>query len=94
MRQAVIDAYYYMQKRILHPVDSSRTWWPGKHWSNGLFADKNGAFSFIYENLIDIEARADRYFLSTAFPKKVGPQPATQYLFALAKVAICFTCSV
>ncbi len=84
MRQAVIDAYYYMQKRILHPADSSRTWWEGKHWSNGLFADKNSGFSYVYENLIDIDGRADRYFIGTYYPQKVGPQPATQYLFALA----------
>ncbi len=84
MRQAVIDAYYYMQQRILHPMDASRTWWEGKHWSNGLFADENSAFSWVYDNLIDIDTRADRYFIGTYYPKKVGPQPATQYLFALA----------
>jgi len=84
MRQGVIDAYHHMQQRILHPEDSSRTWWNGKHWSNGLFADKNSAFTWVYDNLIDIDTRADRYFIGTYYPKKVGPQPATQYLFALA----------
>ena len=84
MRQAVIDAYYYMQHRTLHPADSSLTWWKGKHWSNGLFTDKNSAFRYVYEDLIDIDGRADRYFAGTYYPKKVGPQPATQYLFALA----------
>jgi len=84
MRQAVTDAYYYMQERILHSADTSRTWWEGKHWGNGMFADKNSGFSFIYEDLIDIDTRAERYFAGTYYPKKVGPQPATQYLFALA----------
>ncbi len=72
MRQATIDAYHYMQKRILNPIDSSRTWWSGKHWSDGLFADKNRGYSFVYENLIDIDTRADRYFLGTYYPKKIG----------------------
>ena len=84
MRQAVVDAYYYMQQRTLHPADSSRIWWEGKHWSNGLFSDKNNEFRYVYENLIDIDGRADRYYPGTFYPQKVGPQPATQYLFALA----------
>ena len=84
MRQAVIGAYYYMQNRILHSADETRIWWKNKHWSNGLFADKNNGFSYVYENLIDLDNRADRYFIGTYYPKKVGPQPATQYLFALA----------
>lgn len=84
MRQAVTDAYYYMQKRVLHSADSSRTWWKGKHWGNGMFADTNNGFSYIYKNLIDIDTRAERYFIGTYYPQKVGPKPATQYLFALA----------
>ncbi len=84
MHQAVTDAYYYMQKRILHSADASRTWWEGKHWGNGMFADTNSGFSFIYDNMIDIDTRAERYFIGTYYPQKVGPQPATQYLFALA----------
>ena len=84
MRQAVTDAYHYMQKRILHSADASRTWWEGKHWGNGMFADNNSGFSFIYDDLIDIDTRAERYFIGTYYPQKLGPQPATQYLFALA----------
>jgi hypothetical protein len=84
MRQAVTDAYFYMQKRILHSADTSRTWWKGKHWGNGMFADTNSGFSFIYDDLIDIDTRAERYFVGTYYPQKLGPQPATQYLFALA----------
>ena len=84
MRQAVIDAYYYMQQRILHPADNSKIWWKGKHWGNGLFSDNNKQFSYVYDNLIDLDNRADRYFIGTYYPEKVGPEPATQYLFALA----------
>jgi hypothetical protein len=84
MRQAVIDAYYYMQNRILHSADETRIWWKNEHWSNGIFADKNNEFRYVYDNLVDIDNRADRYFIGTYYPPKVGPQPATQYLFALA----------
>lgn len=84
MRQAVVDAYFYMQQRALHPDDPSRIWWQGKHWFSGLFSDKNNEFSYEYTDRIDIDNRADRYFSATYFPKKVGPKPAAQYLFALA----------
>ena len=39
MRQAVIDAYYYMQQRFLHPDDPSRLWWQDKQWYDVLFTD-------------------------------------------------------
>jgi len=84
MRQAAIDAYHYMHERVLHSTDKTRIWWEDRHWSNGLFADKNHEFSYVYDNLVDIDNRSDRYSISTLFPPKVGPQPATQYLFALA----------
>jgi len=84
MRQAVIDAYHYMLQRTLHPTDNSRIWWKGKHWYDGLFADANRQFSYEYADKIDIDNRADRYYIGTFYPKGVGPKPATQYLFALA----------
>jgi hypothetical protein len=84
MHQAAIDAYHYMHERVLHSTDKTRIWWEDRHWSNGLFADKNHEFSYVYDNLVDIDNRSDRYSISTLFPPKVGPQPATQYLFALA----------
>jgi len=84
MRQAAIDAYFYMQQRSLHPNDPSRIWWPDKHWYNGLYSDEHLEFSYEYADRIALDDRADRYFSGTYYPKKIGLQPATQYLFALA----------
>ena len=84
MRQAAIDAYYYLQQRLVHPADTSKTWWKGKHWSNGLFADSNREFAYVYNDMIDLDGRADRYYLGTFYPKQLPPLPETQYLFALA----------
>lgn len=84
MRQAVVDAYHYLMKRFLHPTDPSRRWWPDKHWYDGLFSDPNGEFSYESADRIDLDNRADRYFIGTYYPKKLGSQPATQYLFPLA----------
>jgi hypothetical protein len=84
MRQAVIDTYHYLLHRFLHPADPSKRWWHGKHWYNGIFADVNSEFSYDYADQIDLDNRADRYFIGTYFPKKIGQKPATQYLFPLA----------
>ena len=84
MRQAAIDAYFYLMHRFLHPADASKVWWPGKHWFDGLFADPNREFRFETAEMIDLDNRADRYFPSTYFPQKLPKLPATQYLFALA----------
>jgi hypothetical protein len=82
MNQAVVDAYHYMLHRYLHPSD--RIWWEGKQWYNGIYSDINNEFSYEYEDKIDLDNRADRYYTGTFFPKKIGEKPATQYLFALA----------
>ena len=84
MRRAVVDAYHYMLQRTLHPTDSSKIWWEDKHWYNGIFSDDNNEFSYDYPDRIDIDNRADRYYIGTFYPKKIGEKPATQYLFALA----------
>lgn len=84
MGQAVIDAYHYMLQRTLHPSDTSKIWWNDKHWYDGIFADANNEFSYEYDDRIDLDNRADRYYIGTFYPKKLGKKPATQYLFALA----------
>jgi hypothetical protein len=83
MRQAVIDAYYYMADRMVHPTDPNRRWWKDRNWYNGLYADKNRMFTFETADLIDLDTRADRYYIGTYYPKKLPKLPATQYLFAL-----------
>jgi hypothetical protein len=84
MRQAVIDAYYYMADRMVHPPDPNRRWWKDRNWYNGLYADKNRMFTFETADLIDLDTRADRYYIGTYYPRKLPKLPATQYLFALA----------
>lgn len=84
MRQAVADAYFYMQQRMLHPEDPSRLWWQGKHWYNALYHDENSEFAYDYPDRIDLDNRADRYFIGTYYPKKLSEKPAVQYVYALA----------
>ena len=84
MLQAVVDAYFYMQQRTIHPEDPSRIWWQGKHWYDVLFHDENREFAYDYPDRIDLDNRADRYFPGTYYPKKLTEKPAVQYLYALA----------
>ncbi len=84
MRQAVIDAYYYMADRMVNPPDPNRRWWKGKNWYDGLYADNNRMFTFETADLIDLDTRADRYYIGTYYPRQLPKLPATQYLFALA----------
>ncbi len=84
MRQAVIDAYYYMADRMVNPTDPNRKWWKDGGWYDGLFADQNRMFTFETDDLIELDDRADRYYIGTYYPKQLPKLPATQYLFALA----------
>jgi len=84
MRQAVVDAYYYMQQRFLNPDDPSRLWWQDKQWYDVLFTDANQEFAYDYDDRIDLDSRADRYYPGTYYPKKLSPEPAVQYVYAVA----------
>jgi hypothetical protein len=84
MRQAAVDAYFYMQQRFLNPQDPTRIWWQGKHWYDVLFHDENREFVYEYPDRIDLDDRADRYYWGTYYPKTVSDKPAVYYLMALA----------
>lgn len=84
MRQAAIDAYFYMQQRFLNPEDPEKIWWKDKHWYDVLYHDGNNEFVYEYPDRIDIDNRADRYYWGTYYPKQVTDKPAVYYLVALA----------
>lgn len=84
MNNAVVDAYHYMAERMINPTDPNRRWWKDKNWYDGLFADKNKMFKWENKDMIEIDKRADRYYIGTYYPRQLAKLPATQYLFALA----------
>ena len=82
MRQGVVDAYFYLRHRLTHqPKD--KYYWPDRHWQNVLTPDENGLFSFVYDDRIDVDNRAERYFIGTYYPRGLFKQPASMYLFAV-----------
>jgi len=83
MRQAAIDAWFYLQDWFDHiPVD--KLYWPDRHYASLLMTDTNRTFSFVYEDRIDLIGRAAEYFWCTYMPRVLSDSPATQYLMAMA----------
>ncbi|MFM5277414.1 DUF1254 domain-containing protein [Aeromonas caviae] len=83
MRQAAIDAWFYMQ----HWYDNfpkEKRYWPDRHYASLLQSDDNKTFTFTYEDRFDLINRAAEYFWCTYMPKALSDTPATQYLMCLA----------
>jgi len=80
MRQAAIDAYYYISHRVIYP-NADKFYWPDRKWQNVLTPDKNNLFSFVYDDFIDIDNRAERYYLGTFYPRGMFGKPAAMYMF-------------
>jgi hypothetical protein len=83
MRQAAIDAWFYMQHWYDNAPVSLR-YWPDRHYMSLLQADDNKTFSFIYDDYVDLIPRAAEYFWCTYMPKVLSAAPATQYMMAMA----------
>ena len=83
MRQAAIDAWYYLQDRFDH-LPKQRYYWPDRHYASLLMADANKRFTYEYDDRIDIVPRAMQYLWCTYVPKVLSDNPATQYLMAMA----------
>jgi hypothetical protein len=83
MRQAAIDAWFYLQS-LYDKFPSSWLYWLDRHYVSLLQADANKTFTFVYDDRIDLTARALQYFWATYFPKVLSDKPATQYLAAMA----------
>src|SRR5262249_22399177 len=83
MRQAVIDAWYFLQGWFDTEL-TKRVYWPDRHYVSLLQADADREFKFIYADRIDLIDRAAEYFWCTYMPKVLTDDPATQYLVALS----------
>ncbi|HEV7305813.1 DUF1254 domain-containing protein [Ensifer sp.] len=83
MRQAAIDAWFYMQEWFDN-IPKEKLYWPDRHYASLLMTDANRTFSFVYDDKIDLTGRAAEYFWCTYMPKVLSDSPATQYLMAMA----------
>ena len=83
MRQAAIDAWFYLQSWF-DKWPKELMYWPDRHYSSLLQADANRRFTYVYDDRIDLIARAEQYFWCTYVPKVLSDAPANQYLAAMA----------
>ncbi|MVV48088.1 DUF1254 domain-containing protein [Pseudomonas sp. PB120] len=83
MRQAAIDAWFYLQ-HWFDNMPKDKFYWPDRHYASLLMTDENKRFSFEYTDSIDLIGRAAEYFWCTYMPKELSASPATQYLMAMA----------
>lgn len=83
MRQAAIDAWFYMQYWFDN-FPKEKLFWKDRHYASLLMADDNKKFTFDYQDRIDLINRAAEYFWCTYMPKELSDSPATQYLMSLA----------
>lgn len=83
MRQAAIDAWYYLQAKFDSLPEEER-FWPDRHYYPLMLADDNRTFTYEYDDKIDVDARAMQYLWCTYVPKVLSDNPSTQYAVALA----------
>jgi len=83
MRNAAIDAWFYLQDRYDH-FPAEHYYWPDRHYASLLVADSHNTFTFIDDDRIDLIPRAMLYFAGTFIPKTQSDKPANVYLSPMA----------
>ena len=68
MRQAAIDAWFYLQFWFDH-LPKEKLYWPDRHYASLLMTDANKTFTFVDGDRIDLIGRAAEYFWCTYMPK-------------------------
>jgi len=53
MRQGAIDAWSYLQAKLVH-LPKDKLYWPDRHYVPLLLTDRNQMFTYEYENSIDL----------------------------------------
>lgn len=84
MRQAAIDAWFYLQDWWDH-VPRQDLFWPDRHYASQLLFDERGRFTFVYADRIDLTRRA-AMFTGATFAPVPTPEKKTVnvYLGAVA----------
>ena len=82
MRQAVVDAWYYMQS-LLEKVPTDQYYWSDRHYLPLMLTDANKTFTFEYPYTIDVDARAMQYFWCANMPKVLDKNPSMWNLCAM-----------
>ncbi|MES2126355.1 MAG: DUF1214 domain-containing protein [Pseudomonadota bacterium] len=84
MERAIVDAYFYMQRRTAH-LEADHPFWKDRHWGAGQITDPDHGFEFETADQVLIDNRADIFHAASYFPKKLLPgKVPVMYLVASA----------
>jgi hypothetical protein len=83
MKQAVVDAYFYMLQRFTNP-NPELYHWPDRKYIGYFAPDAERGFQYETETSVQIDARAWQFFLGTYYPRTISPRPATIYVGPVA----------
>lgn len=75
MKQAVVDAYFYMLQRFENPR-SERLHWPDRKYVMYFAPDSERGFKYETDTAVLIDDRSWQFFLGTYYPKTLGRQLA------------------
>jgi hypothetical protein len=81
LERAVVDAYFYMQERRAKLV-SAQPYWADRHSGDALLTDAAGGFQYETADAVQLDQRADMFFVGTFYPKEMPKKPAVVYLLA------------
>ena len=61
---------------------NAQAYWPDRHWGDGLITDAARGFEYVTANAVNMDQRADMFFIGTFYPREMPKLPATVYLLA------------
>jgi hypothetical protein len=83
MRQAVVDAYFYMLQRFTN-LQLELLYWPDRKYIVYFAPDAERGFKYETDTSVQIDARSWQFFLGTYYPKTLPARPATIYIGPVA----------
>jgi len=83
MKQAVVDAYFYMHQRFENPRPEL-LYWPDRKYVVYFAPDPKREFKYETDTAVLIDDRSWQFFLGTYYPKTLGPRPAVTYIGPVA----------
>jgi hypothetical protein len=83
MKQAVLDAYFYMQQRFENPRPEL-LYWPDRKYVAFFAPDRERGFKYETETAVQIDDRSWQFFLGTYYPKTLEPRPGVVYIGPVA----------
>jgi hypothetical protein len=83
MKQAVLDAYFYMQQRFENPRPNL-LYWPDRKYVAYFAPDPERGFKYETDKAVLIDDRSWQFFLGVFYPKTLEPRPAVVYIGPVA----------